>query len=298
MTVMTTNDETLSFYKMNGIGNDFVLFDARSFAEHPTKSEVKLLCDRKRGVGSDGVILLEEGDAEPFRMVMYNPDGSRPEMCGNGIRCIARLIYDLGATDQTEFNIETDAGIKELSLSLDEETGEVDGVSVNMGQAGLNRSEVPMKGPEGPVRDEPIETEDEEFEITAVSTGNPHITIFVDEAEEVPLEEWGPPLEYHDAFPERTNVHFVEVLGDHELRQRTWERGAGVTEACGTGACGVSVSAIATNRAASPITVHLDGGDLHIQWDGEDQPIFMEGPAEYCFTGEWVIRDDDWSPHV
>ena len=288
----------LPFYKMNGIGNDFVLFDARTFDKHPPESEVQLLCDRKRGVGADGVILLEEGDEHPFRMVMYNPDGSRPEMCGNGIRCIARLIYDLGASDRTDFKIETDAGVKELQLRVDETSGDVEGVRVNMGAPGLTRSQVPMNGPDEPVRDEPIQIENQAFDITAVSTGNPHITIFVDDAEDVKLEEWGPQLEYHDAFPERTNVHFVEVLGDHELRQRTWERGAGVTEACGTGACGVSVSSIVTDRAASPITVHLDGGDLNISWSGNEDPIYMEGPAEYCFTGDWSIRDDSWRQDV
>ncbi len=289
--------EPVSFYKMNGIGNDFVLFDARSFDQRPPSSEVQMLCDRKRGVGADGVILLEKGTDAPFRMVMYNPDGSRPEMCGNGIRCIARLIYDIGATDQTEFQVETDAGPKHLQLSLDEESELVTGVRVNMGQPGLTRGEVPMTGPDEPVRDEPLSIDDQSFEITAVSTGNPHITIFVEDAEQVPLENWGPQLEHHERFPERTNVHFAEVLGDHEVRQRTWERGAGVTEACGTGACGVSVSAIITDRVASPVTVHLDGGDLKVSWAGNDTPIYMEGPAEYCFTGDWSIRDDSWQAH-
>ncbi len=289
-----TSEPSVPFFKMNGTRNDFVLFDGRTLDRHPPEDEIRLICDRKQGVGADGVLLIEQGDRAPFRMVMYNPDGSRPEMCGNGIRCFARLLYDLGEVDDTAFSVETDAGLKEIELRLDDRGETVRSVRVDMGKPGLNRSEVPMNGPDGPVRDEVIEAANEEFQITAVSTGNPHVTIFVDDVESVPLEKWGPALERHSAFPEDTNVHFAEVWGDHELRQRTWERGAGETEACGTGACGITVSSIVTGRASSPVTVHLDGGDLHVSWEGDDEPIYMEGPAEYGFTGEWPARNSGW----
>ncbi len=288
------DENAVPFYKMNGTRNDFVLFDGRSFQEHPPEDEIQLLCDRKRGVGADGLLLIEEGEEAPFRMVMFNPDGSRPEMCGNGIRCFARLLYDLGEVERPDFTVETDAGLKEIELRLDNRNETVEGVRVNMGSPGLQRSEIPMKGPDGPVQDEQLEVNGKEFQVTAVSTGNPHVTIFVENAEDVPLRDWGPELECHSAFPEDTNVHFVEVLGEHELRQRTWERGAGVTEACGTGACGITVSSIITNRASSPVDVHLDGGDLRISWDRDGSPIYMEGPAEYNFTGEWSVRDSSW----
>jgi len=286
---------TVPFYKMNGTRNDFVLFDGRALDDAPPEPEIQAICDRKSGVGADGILLLETGRETPFRMVMYNPDGSRPEMCGNGIRCFARLLYDLGEVRETSFPVETDAGRKEIQLRLDDQEASVEAVRVNMGTPGLRRSEVPMKGPDGTVRDERIEAAGEQFEVTAVSTGNPHITIYTNDVESVPLEEWGPALEHHSAFPEDTNVHFVEVRGEHELRQKTWERGAGKTEACGTGACGITVSSIVTGRVSSPVNVILDGGELTVSWDEDGAPIYMEGPAEYGFTGEWPVRHSGWA---
>ncbi len=280
------------FYKMQGTGNDFVMVDDRGDTFPTGVDHLRNICDRRRGIGGDGVILLKEGEEEPFRMEMYNPDGSRAEMCGNGIRCLARLINDLGGVDRRSFSIETDAGVKNVTLTDHSDDAGAPWVRVDMGVPGTDRSDVPMNGPEGQVIEEELEAAGRSFTITAVSMGNPHCVIFVDDASSVPLEEWGSEIEYHDAFPERTNVEFVEVLEPNKLRQRTWERGAGETEACGTGACGVTVASILTGRAESPMSIHLDGGTLKTEWEGEGRSVFMEGPAEYCFEGTWTLPED------
>lgn len=280
----------LDFYKMHGLGNDFILFDAREKAPGIDRNDIRHLCDRKRGVGADGVILMEQGEESPLRMIMFNPDGSRAEMCGNGIRCLARLWVDKEGVEREQFSIETDAGVKDIRIFRDPEQDTVTGVQVNMGAPHLEREQIPMKGPSGYVRDESFEIGDRVFTINGVSMGNPHIVIFRDALDEEEVTTWGPRLEKDDRFPERTNVEFVRVDDQDEVRQKTWERGAGLTEACGTGACAVAVSSLFTDRVQNPVTVKLDGGDLEIDWKGEGHSVYMTGPAAYAFRGEWPVE--------
>lgn len=269
----------IPFVKMHGIGNDFILLDGIG-AELPREDFPALsraVNDRRFGVGGDGLILLERGEQAPYRMRMFNPDGSESEMCGNGIRCFAKLLKDRGYSDQETVDVETGAGILKLTV---EPSG---WVRVDMGLARLTRAEIPMAGlPESTFLDEPID----EFRGTAVSMGNPHLVIFVEDVASVDLEKIGPKLERHSLFPNRTNVHFVQVSDREHLIQRTWERGAGVTLACGTGACAVGVTGYLTERSGRSVDIKLPGGHLKIEYR-EDGRVFMTGPAETVFEGEW-----------
>lgn len=234
------------------------------------------VCDRHTGVGSDGLVVLQRGEQAPFRMRMFNPDGSESEMCGNAIRCMHRLARAHGLTREDAFDVETAAGTLKLSLS-----GSSD-VRVSMGLARLRRSEIPMVGPPDEMFvEQPIGG----FMGTAVSMGNPHLVVFVRDVEAVELETSGPPLENDPLFPARTNVHFVQVVDRGRLIQRTWERGAGATLACGTGACAASVAAFVTGRAERAVDVRLPGGHLQIEY-AESGEVFMTGPAEIVFEGE------------
>lgn len=273
----------IEFTKMHGIGNDFIVIDA--YTKEPPHGDLvelaKKLNDRKFGVGGDGVILVMRGDSAPFRMRMLNPDGSEAEMCGNGIRCVARYVKERGLTDQSEIPIETGAGLLHLGLR------EGSSVRVNMGKARTNRGAIPMTGP---TNDEAtgfeIQAAGQSFIATAVSMGNPHVVIFVDDSDAVPLAEWGSAIETHEMFPNRTNVHFVQVVSTERLIQRTWERGAGATLACGTGACAVLVAAFLNGHAGRQATVQLPGGELEIEYE-ESGTVYMTGPAEFVFDGVW-----------
>lgn len=269
----------IPFVKMHGIGNDFIMVDGIG-SELPStdfRELSKAVNDRRFGVGGDGLILLERGSSAPFRMRMFNPDGSESEMCGNGIRCFAKLLRDRGYSRDESVDVETGAGTLTLTI---EPSG---WVRVDMGQARLKRGQIPMTGnPEGTFLDEPIE----EFRGTAVSMGNPHLVIFTDDVAAVPLQAIGPRLEHHELFPNRTNVHFVQVLDQEHLIQRTWERGAGITLACGTGACAVAVAGYLTNRSRRDVDIKLPGGHLKVEYH-EDGRVHMIGPAETVFTGEW-----------
>ncbi|MCX7799322.1 MAG: diaminopimelate epimerase [Fimbriimonadales bacterium] len=274
----------IPFTKMHGIGNDFVMLDG---LRHPVEESLlpdlaRRMCDRRFGIGSDGLILLVAGAQERFRMRMFNPDGSESEMCGNGIRCFVRFLRQKGHASDARLRVETGAGVLAL-----EETPEGH-VRVDMGPARLRRAEIPMAGePDDRFVEEPIEACGRRFLGTAVSMGNPHLVVFVERAAEVPLEEWGPALENHPLFPKRTNVHFVEVESPTRLVQRTWERGAGATLACGTGACACTVAAALTGRAERAVTVRLPGGELRVEWL-EDGRVLMTGPAETVFEGTWL----------
>lgn len=275
---------TIEFTKMHGIGNDFIVVDAYT---KPAPSEdwsalSRLMNDRKFGIGGDGLILIEKGDRAPFRMRMFNPDGSESEMCGNGIRCVARYVHERGLTDLVEIPIETGAGLLQLGLRDDARF-----VRVDMGIARLKRGEIPMTGP----KDEPAKRFDipaggGSFSATAVNMGNPHVVMFVPNVEQVPLEALGPEIEKHPLFPNRTNVHFAQVVSPTFLIQRTWERGAGATLACGTGACAVLVAAVENGLAERTATIRLPGGDLQIEYQ-TDGRVFMTGPAEFVFDGVW-----------
>jgi diaminopimelate epimerase len=269
----------MNFTKMHGIGNDFVIVDTLRDGypgEDPTELARKVN-DRRRGIGGDGLIYIEKGTSTPFRMRMWNPDGSESEMCGNGIRCFAKLLRDHSHTVENQVAVETGAGtllVEHLS----------DGrVRVDMGLARLSPAEIPMRGPASEAF---VDQEVGAYVGTAVSMGNPHLVIFVDDASRIDLQGEGSSLEHHDLFPNRTNVHFVEVVGSGLLKQRTWERGAGETLACGTGACASAVAAFLTGRSPRKSMVQLPGGCLEVEYR-ENGHVMMTGPAEAVFDGVW-----------
>ncbi len=275
----------MRFFKMHGTGNDFILFDIfrRPELEEKIAEKVVDLCDRHFGIGSDGVLLVCPSERADFRVVMYNPDGTQGQ-CGNGLRCFAKFVYENGLTDKTRFAVESLGGIVQTELTLDGER--VVAVEVDMGPPRLSRAEIPMRGPDTPqVVLEPLRIEGEEFAITCVSMGNPHCVILTDAVDEVDLERWGPALEHHPSFPERTNVEFVQPLSPRELRVRVWERGAGITLACGTGACASAVAAHLAGETEREVTVHLPGGTLGVNWAPSGH-VFLKGPAELVFVGE------------
>lgn len=270
----------IHFVKMQGIGNDFVMVDAIGQTGLPTDwvPVAQELTDRRFGIGGDGLILVERGASAPFRMRMFNPDGSESEMCGNGIRCFGKLIRDLGYSQASEFAVETGAGVLTLTLTADGLVG------VDMGPARLKRGEIGMNG-------NPDETVTElrvtpEYRGTAVSMGNPHLVIFTDTVKSIPLERVGPELERHEWFPHRTNVHFAQVVDRGHIVQRTWERGAGITLACGTGACSVAVAGFVTGRTDRSVRIDLPGGTLQVEYQ-ENGHVRMTGPAATVFHGVW-----------
>lgn len=278
----------IKFTKMHGTGNDYIYINTLTeTVKNPSKLSVEM-SDRHCGIGSDGLILIQKPEAAgaDFKMRIFNSDGSEAEMCGNGIRCFAKYVYDHKMTDKKELNIETGAGIKHLKLAV--KNGKVYSVTVDMGEPGLLRNSIPMLGREGTVIDETLQLEDgTRFEISALSMGNPHTVIFVEDAEHFPVGKYGPVIECSDVFPKKTNVEFVQVLNRKEIIQRTWERGAGETMACGTGASAASVAAILTNRTDRDVTVHLRGGDLQVSWKEETGHVLMTGPAAEVFEGTW-----------
>ncbi len=276
----------IKFTKMQGIGNDYIYIDARAAApRHPERLAVAM-SDRHFGVGSDGLILILKSDTADFRMRMFNADGSEAEMCGNGIRCFAKYVYDRGLSKSKRISVETPAGIKHLDISV--RNRKVESVRVDMGEPILQRERIPMTGNPGMVINESLPLGDGvRFEITAVSMGNPHVVIYVEDVKNFPVEKYGTMIENHDLFPNRTNVEFVQILNRDEVVQRTWERGSGETLACGTGASAVTVAGVLTKRTARSILVHLNGGDLRTEWREEDNHVFLAGPAVEVFRGTW-----------
>jgi diaminopimelate epimerase len=271
---------TIPFAKYQGTGNDFLMIDGlESLPAVDWAAFARRWCDRHYGVGGDGVILVLRGATAPFAMRVINADGSEPEMCGNGLRCFVKYLADRGFAPVGVFEVETGAGTLRPEVLPDGR------VRVEMGAPILERARIPMAGPAAAqVVEEPLAVGAESFLVTAVSMGNPHAVIFVPDAEAVPLGEWGPALERHPSFPARTNVEFTEVLNRHEARMRVWERGAGPTLACGTGACATLVAGVLTGRLDREATIHLPGGPLAISWP-EGGPIVMTGAAEAVFEG-------------
>jgi diaminopimelate epimerase len=275
----------MKFTKMQGAGNDYVYvncFEER--VENPERAAVRV-SNRNFGIGSDGLILILPSEKADIRMRMFNADGSESEMCGNGIRCVAKYAFDHGLVAKKEITAETGAGILTLQLFTDGRD-RVEKVRVNMGAPRLARHEIPMLG-DGPERvvAEPLNILHTTFSITCVSMGNPHCVIFVDDAEGFQVEKYGPLIENHELFPRRTNVEFVRVISPTEVRQRTWERGAGETLACGTGASAVCVAAALNGLTGKKILNHLSGGDLELEW-AENGNVYMTGPAVEVFSGE------------
>ena len=276
----------MKFTKMQGLGNDYVYVNClkEKIADPPELA--RKISDRHFGVGSDGLIMINPSDKADFEMEMYNADGSRAEMCGNGIRCVAKYVYDYGLTDKTYISVETLAGIKYLDLTV--ENGKVSLVKVDMGQPILEPEKIPVEVKGSRVVDEPLLVDGKEYRMTCVSMGNPHAVIFVDEdVKNLPLEKIGPSFENHTCFPKRVNTEFVRVIDRHTAEMRVWERGSGETLACGTGTCAVAVACVLNGLTEDAITVHLLGGDLYIEWDREKNTVYMTGPAEAVFDGEW-----------
>ncbi len=274
------------FSKMHGLGNDFVVVNG--FTEHLDElilsNLAKGICDRNFGVGSDGLILVVPADNADFFMRMFNPDGSEAQMCGNGIRCAAKFAFEKGITSSNPVRVDTLAGIKTIDLTIS--GGIVSAARVDMGAPWLERSEIPVTLPgEGPVIAEPLAVNDRTLAVTCVSMGNPHCITFVDDTESYPVRTVGIQVENHPSFPERTNAEFVQVINPREIRMRVWERGAGETLACGTGACASAVASILNGKTERAMTVHLKGGDLHVEWP-EEGSVAMTGPAVEVFTGE------------
>ena len=276
----------MKFTKMQGIGNDYVYVNClQETIENPSEL-AKKISDRHYGVGSDGLIMINPSDKADFEMEMYNADGSRGEMCGNGIRCVAKYVYDYGLTDKTSISVETLAVIKYLDLTV--EDGKVVLVKVDMGKPMLRPEEVPVVSEKEEVIDEPITVDGQEYRMTCVSMGNPHAVVFIDQdVKEFPLETVGVKFENHERFPKRVNTEFVNVLDRHTAQMRVWERGSGETLACGTGACAVAVACALNGLTEDEVTVKLLGGDLQIKWDREKNTVYMTGPAEVVFDGEW-----------
>ncbi|MEZ4483635.1 MAG: diaminopimelate epimerase [Syntrophotaleaceae bacterium] len=274
----------MKFAKMHGAGNDYVYVNCFEETINDPAALARQVSNRNFGIGSDGLILIMPSEVADVCMRMFNSDGSESEMCGNGIRCVAKYAYDHGLVTKKEISAETGAGILTLQLFTNE-AGKVDRVRVNMGQPRLTRGQIPMTGsPDQQVINQELKVLDRTFHITCVSMGNPHCVIFVDNVDEFPLEKYGPVIENHDLFPNRTNVEFVEVVSHQEVKQRTWERGAGETLACGTGASAVAVAGALTERTERTILNHLLGGDLELEWT-EEGSVFMTGPAVQVFEG-------------
>jgi diaminopimelate epimerase len=277
----------MRFTKMQGLGNDYVYVDGCRETVADPAAVARRVSDRRFGIGSDGLILIQRSESADFRMEMYNADGSRGEMCGNGLRCVARYVYEHGLVAETSLRAETDAGIREVEVLLDGDT--VAAVRVDMGAPLLERAHIPMDGPPGFVIAERIPVQDHEITATCLSMGNPHCVVFVEDPGSFPVARFGAALESHAFFPNRTNVEFVQVVGRGEMVQRTWERGSGETFACGTGACASVVAGRLNGLVDDRVTVHLKGGDLDVEWAGEGSPVFMTGPAVEVFTGEIAL---------
>ncbi len=272
----------ISFWKMHGLGNDYVVIDNRDEKISNAEAEklAKKLCERRFSVGSDGLLLVSNSALADVKMRIFNADGSEAEMCGNGIRCFAKYCYENGLVRKSDFKVETLAGVKHVVLTVQGE--EVKLIRVGMGKPDWNRSSLPMVG-KGTCINEELEVDDEVYKVTCLSMGNPHCVIFVDNVDEAPVEYLGALVENHQAFPKRTNVGFVQVLNNRELKVRVWERGCGETLACGTGACAAAAAANKLGKVGNTVTVHVLGGDLRVEIA---ETLFLSGPAEKVFEGK------------
>ena len=275
----------MKFTKLHGCGNGYIyvnLFEEK--LENPAEMSIKV-SDHHFGIGSDGLITIGPSEIADFTMHIYNADGSEAEMCGNGVRCVGKYVYDHGLTDKTEVAVETGAGIKLLTLNV--EDGRVKTVRVDMGEPIFKPEQIPVVAEGEMVIQEPITVGDKEWKMTCVSMGNPHAVVFVDDVKDFPLEKYGPLFENHERFPKRTNTEFVKVVSRTEAYMRVWERGSAETWACGTGTCATVVACILNGLTDRKVLVHLLGGDLVIEWDEETNHVFMTGPATEVFSGEY-----------
>lgn len=287
----------MKFTKMHGCGNDYIYVNGFTEQIPPEKKPklVRALSDRHFGIGGDGVIFINPSTEAEFEMEMYNADGSRSQMCGNGIRCVAKFVYDKGLTDSEHISIISGGSVKYLDLTVERDElipgdrGQVTKVRVNMGAPVLVPALIPVKAEGEMAVDEPILVDGREYRMTCVSMGNPHAVIFTDGVKELDLPQIGPSFENHERFPERVNTEFVEVLDESNVFMRVWERGTGETLACGTGCCATAVACILNGLTGNHVTVRLLGGELEIEWNREENLVYMTGPAVTVFEGEVQI---------
>ncbi len=274
----------MKFTKMHGCGNDYVYVNGFTEKVADKPKAVVALSDRHFGIGSDGVIFINPSQQADFEMEMYNADGTRAEMCGNGIRCVGKYVYDHGMTDKTSITVESFGKVKYLDLTV--ENGKVVRVKVNMGKPELTAKDVPVVSEHEQVIDEEIIVKGKSYRMTCVSMGNPHAVVFMDDVEHLAIEEIGPYFENHERFPNRTNTEFVQVIDDSHVKMRVWERGTGETLACGTGCCATAVACVLNHLTGAHVTVQVLGGEIEIYWDQKENLVYMTGPAVTVFEGE------------
>lgn len=274
----------MKFTKMHGCGNDYVYVNGFTEKVADKPKAVVALSDRHFGIGSDGVIFINPSQQADFEMEMYNADGTRAEMCGNGIRCVGKYVYDHGMTDKTSITVESFGKVKYLDLTV--ENGKVVKVKVNMGKPELTAKDVPVVSVHEQVIDEEIIVKGKSYRMTCVSMGNPHAVVFMDDVEHLAIKEIGPYFENHERFPNRTNTEFVQVIDDSHVKMRVWERGTGETLACGTGCCATAVACVLNRLTGAHVTVQVLGGEIEIYWDQKENLVYMTGPAVTVFEGE------------
>ena len=276
----------IKFTKMQGCGNDYVYIEGftQKLSDSGKPDFVRFVSDRHFGIGSDGVIFINPPDQADFEMEMYNADGSRSEMCGNGIRCVAKYVHDKGFTDRQQFSVISGGQVKYMDLTVEE--GVTKAVRVDMGEPELSAKNIPVIAQSERAVDEPITVGGREYRMTCVSMGNPHAVVFVEDVKGLDIEKIGPSFENHVRFPKRVNTEFVQVVADDRVKMRVWERGSGETLACGTGCCATAVACVLNGRTGRHVTVEVLGGELVIDWEEESGHIFMTGPAEFVFDGE------------
>lgn len=276
----------MDFVKMHGLGNDFVFIEDKTGQDKDYTALARAMCNRHTGIGADGLIVIVDSRVADVRMRIINSDGSEAEMCGNGIRCFAKYVYDSGIIEKKQFTVETPAGIMEPEITVGADN-KAKLITINMGRPSFNRSEIPMEGADGRVLNEDLCVDGENWKITSLLMGVPHTVTYVDDVDSVDIEKIGPLFEKHEAFPKHTNINFAQQMDDRTVKVRTWERGAGATLACGTGSCSVAVASFLNGRTGREVDIQLPLGILHIEYREEDGNVYMTGPAAVSFTGTW-----------
>lgn len=276
----------MDFVKMHGLGNDFVFIEDKTGQDKDYTVLARAMCNRHTGIGADGLIVIVDSRVADVRMRIINSDGSEAEMCGNGIRCFAKYVYDSGIIEKKRFTVETPAGIMEPEITVGADN-KAELITINMGRPSFNRSEIPMEGADGRVLNEDLCVDGENWKITSLLMGVPHTVTYVDDVDSVDIEKIGPLFEKHEAFPKHTNINFAQQMDDRTVKVRTWERGAGATLACGTGSCSVAVASFLNGRTGREVDIQLPLGTLHIEYREEDGNVYMTGPAAVSFTGTW-----------
>lgn len=276
----------MDFVKMHGLGNDFVFIEDKTGQDKDYTALARAMCNRHTGIGADGLIVIVDSRVADVRMRIINSDGSEAEMCGNGIRCFAKYVYDNGIIEKKRFTVETPAGIMEPEITVGADN-KAELITINMGRPSFNRSEIPMEGADGRVLNEDLCVDGANWKITSLLMGVPHTVTYVDDVDTVDIEKIGPLFEKHEAFPKHTNINFAQQMDDRTVKVRTWERGAGATLACGTGSCSVAVASFLNGRTGREVDIQLPLGTLHIEYREEDGNVYMTGPAAVSFTGTW-----------